>query len=49
MGNTFNTEFLDTINNIIKKGNSAEIKRENGKIVIVEIQRKVKMKTSTTG
>lgn len=34
---------------ILKKGNNVELKKENGKLVVVEIQRKVKIKTSTTG
>ena len=34
----------------LKRGNSAEVKREGGRIVVVEIQRKVKVKeTVTTG
>lgn len=42
-------ENIDLILSILKKGNTVELKRENGKIVIVEIQRKVKQKTSITG
>lgn len=49
MGTAFSVEALDTIRSILKKGNSAELKRENGKLVIVEIQRKVKSKTSIIG
>lgn len=37
------------IYSIIKRGNTVELKKENGKLVIVEIQRKVKMKTSMNG
>jgi len=42
-------EVIRTILAILKKGNNAEIKKENGKLVVVEIQRKVKTKTSITG
>lgn len=45
----FTREIADIIQAILKKGNTAEVKKENGKIVIVEIQRKVKMKTSMNG
>ena len=30
-------------------GNSVELKRENSRLVVVEIQRKVKIKTSANG
>lgn len=39
----------DTISRILQKGNSAELKKENGKLVVVEIERKVKIKTSLNG
>lgn len=42
-------EVIQMILAILKKGNNAEIKKENGKLVVVEIQRKVKTKTSITG
>ena len=42
-------EVIRTILAILKKGNNAEIKKENGKLVVVEIQRKVKVKTSIIG
>lgn len=45
----FNTEVTEAISRILKKGNSAELKKENGKLVVVEIERKVKTKTSITG
>lgn len=32
-----------------KRGNSVELKKEQGKLVVVEIQRKMKMKASITG
>lgn len=40
---------LNVIAKIIKRGNSAEIKREGNNLVVVEIQRKVQDKTSITG
>lgn len=42
-------EIIQTILSILKRGNNAEIKKENGKIVVVEIQRKVKIKASASG
>ncbi len=40
---------LEMIAKIIKRGNSAELKKENNKLVIVEIKRKVQTKTSING
>jgi hypothetical protein len=37
-------EMIKEIYRILRKGNTVEIKKENGKIVLVEIQRKAKMK-----
>lgn len=45
----FSAEMIEEITRILKHGNSVELKRENGKLVVVEIQRKVKSKTSITG
>lgn len=45
----FTAELQDTIMKIVKKGNSAEIKKENNKLVVVEIERRVRNKTSITG
>lgn len=42
-------EIIDIILNILKKGNSAELKKEQGKLVVVEIKRKVKTKTAING
>lgn len=42
-------EIIQAVLSILKKGNNAEIKKENGKIVVVEIQRKVKIKASASG
>lgn len=40
---------LNEIQSIIRRGNTVELKKENGKIVIVEVGRKVISKTLTTG
>lgn len=45
----FTPEMIDLILDIIKQGRSVEIKKEKDKLVIVEIQRKVKNKTSIIG
>jgi hypothetical protein len=45
----FTTEVIEEIQRILKHGNSVELKRENSRLVVVEIQRKVKIKTSTNG
>lgn len=42
-------EVIEEINRILKHGNTVEIKCENGKLVVVEIQRKAKIKTSING
>lgn len=42
-------EVIDIILNILKKGNSAELKKEQGKLIVVEIKRKVKTKTAING
>lgn len=42
---TFSCDICAAIDKILKRGNSAELKKENGKLVIVEIERKVKNKT----
>ena len=40
----------EEIDRILKDGNSAEIKKSKGEVVVVEIKRKVKIKqTVTTG
>lgn len=48
-GAIVSTEVIEAISRILKRGNSAELKRENGKLVVVEIERKVKAKTSVNG
>lgn len=42
-------EVIEEINRILKHGNTVELKCENGKLVVVEIQRKAKIKTSMNG
>ncbi len=46
---TFTPEVIDTINRILKRGDTVELKREHGKLVVVEIQRKAKIKASING
>lgn len=46
---SFSDEVIDLIMRILKRGNTVEIKKENNKLVIVEIQRQVKEKTSIIG
>ena len=45
----FTPEVVDLIMKIVRRGISAEIKKENNKLVIVEIERRVRNKTSITG
>jgi len=42
-------EVANEIMKILKHGGSCEVKKENGKIVVVQIERKVKIKTLITG
>lgn len=43
-------EMLDLIAKILKRGDTVELKKENGDIVVVEIRRQKKMKNPfTTG
>lgn len=41
--------WTDEVIAILKRGNSAEVKREKDNIVVVEIKRKVKIKTAING
>jgi len=45
----FATEVIEEILRVLKHGNSVELKKENNRLVVVEIQRKVKIKTSANG
>lgn len=47
--NLFNSEVIELIMRTLKRGNTVELKKEHNKLVIVEIQRKVKNKTSIIG
>lgn len=43
-------ELWEEIQKILKRGNTAEVKKTGGQIIVVEIERKVKIKkTVTTG
>lgn len=44
-----NNSWVDTVEAIIKRGNVAEIKREKDNIVVIEIKRQVKNKTTIKG
>lgn len=46
---TITPEVIEVISKILKNGNSAEIKKEKGNLVIVEIKRKVKTKAVING
>lgn len=43
------TDVEKEILRILKRGDSVELKKENGKLVVVEIQRKVKTRTLIIG
>lgn len=45
----FTQEVIDQILRILKSGNSVELKKERDSLVVVEIQRKVKIKVSAIG
>lgn len=45
----FTEELVSEIMRILKHGNTVELKKEHDKLVVVEIQRKVKNKTSIIG
>ncbi len=49
MKDLFTSEVIDLIMKIVRKGNSVELKKENDKLVVVEIERRVRNKTSITG
>lgn len=42
-------DWTEIVLDILKRGNSAEVKREKDKIVVVEIKRQVKIKTAING
>lgn len=42
-------EWVVTILKILSNGNTAEVKKVNGKIEVIEISRKLKSTTSITG
>ena len=45
----FTPEVVELILGILHRGNSAEIKKENNRLVVVEIKRQVKIKTAMIG
>lgn len=44
-----NDKVISTIVEIINKGNTVEVKKVRDEIVVIELQRKVKIKHSTSG
>lgn len=46
---TINESTMKIISEIIRRGNVAEVKKEKDNVVVIEIQRKVKIKAPTTG
>lgn len=44
-----NKELLQAIVEILKRGNTAEVKKEKDNIVVVEIKRQVRIKTAING
>lgn len=49
METLFNEKVTDIILQAFKRGNSVELKKEQDKLVVVEIQRKMKTKASIIG
>ena len=49
METLFDKKITEIILQAFKRGNSVELKKEQGKIVVVEIQRKMKTKASIIG
>ena len=49
MGTLFDQKITEIVLQAFKRGNSVELKKEQGKIVVVEIQRKMKTKASING
>ena len=45
----FTEEVIAEVEKILKKGNSVELKKENNRLVVVEIQRKARKKISIIG
>lgn len=48
-GNTPNKNWIDYVQEIIRRGNVAEVKREKDNIVVIEIKRQLKSKTAING
>lgn len=45
----FTAEVMSEIQKILNRGNTVELKKEKGRIVVIEIKRTVKITTSITG
>lgn len=48
-GNMLNEKWINTVQEIIRRGNVAEVKREKDNIVVIEIKRQLKNKTAIKG
>ena len=42
-------EWIEVVLKILEKGNTAEVKKVNGKIEVIEVNRKLKIMISITG
>lgn len=49
MNTFFDDKTITAVKQAFKRGNTVELKKEQGKLVVVEIQRKVKIKASING
>ena len=49
MDTLFDNRITELILQALRRGNTVELKKEQGRLVVVEIQRKVKTKTSING
>lgn len=49
MGTLFDEKMTQIILQAFKRGNTVELKKEQGKIVVVELQRKARVKASING
>ncbi len=45
----FTPEVIDNICRVLKRGDTVELKRESGKLIVVEIRRQVKTRTPING
>lgn len=48
-GDMLNEKWINAVQEIIRRGNVAEVKREKDNIVVIEIKRQLKNKTAIKG